>query len=246
MLKDYLHVDVVLLTMPHSTITQMAEVIQVLYTTTQEQMQKFSNITPPTLVIFCNFFDHLACNEQLSKLAKASRNNLDPLSEIASSYVSAMEAATRSLYGALRINSAFVLPPGLSAWPARKRDLALLTIKTASARDLHLEVITATMRIDANSLRPCELSYPAVIADISKYCQTWFEGNSALTVCDATCFDFGMEAAQETFGLDGKAILREPSWHERKAMIGNIWFEKTKTQDEDNPRVPQFPIHLNE
>ncbi|MEL6141197.1 MAG: SDR family NAD(P)-dependent oxidoreductase, partial [Bacteroidota bacterium] len=101
----------------------------------------------------------------------------------------------------------------------------------------------ATQRV---SLRPCELSYPAVVADISKYCQTWFEGNSALTVCDATCFDFGMEAAQETFGLDGRAILREPSCHERRSMIGNIWFEKTKTQDEENPRVPQFPIHLNE
>ena len=218
MLKDYLHSDVLIITMAHSTLNQMAEVLDVIYTPTRAQLQKFSNLTAPVQVIFCNFFDHLACKALLSKLQKAPRNDLDGVASVASAYVADMELVTGTIEGKLKSKAAFVLPPGITTWTARLRDLALMATKIATARNLHLEPIVTTMRVDGESYRPSELSYPAVIADISKYCQTLLEGDCALTICDATCFDHGMEMAQEMFALDGRPVLRDPTMEEMKAL----------------------------
>ena len=84
----------------------------------------------------------------------------------------------------------------------------------------------ANIRIDNFTLRATELSYPAVIAEISKFLQAWnTQGNIQLTYDDAAAYDYGMEMAKETFHTNGKRRLREPTEKERDALRSELWFE---------------------
>ena len=74
--------------------------------------------------------------------------------------------------------------------------------------------------------RPCENSYYALLAEISKALQayTGYQGNSQLTADDATAFNFGMQMAHRT--ENAMRRNRDPNEHKRANMIDNIWFEK--------------------
>ena len=61
------------------------------------------------------------------------------------------------------------------------------------------------LRISAISWRPCETSYPAFLAEVSKGLQayTTYKGNSQLLNDEATEFDFGMQMAHMSLDENG-------------------------------------------
>ena len=72
-----------------------------------------------------------------------------------------------------------------------------------SNRGIESVISSANLRIDRRTLRPCELSYPAMLAEMSKWLQLFDTAVSAqLTFCDSIAFDHGMEMANETFSIE--------------------------------------------
>ena len=94
----------------------------------------------------------------------------------------------------------------------------------ADVRALEFTLIGSNVRVDRDSLRPCELSYPAMIAEMSKFYQaTTPDGNTQFTPCDAIDFDFGMEMSRETFTAEGLRRIPEPTAAERENSRGELW-----------------------
>ena len=60
--------------------------------------------------------------------------------------------------------------------------------------------------------RPCENSYSAILAEISKALQagTGYRGNSQLIDDEATAFDFGIQKAHRTFDENGVRHVKKP------------------------------------
>ena len=108
-------------------------------------------------------------------------------------------------------------------------------------KGIEFAIVGANIRIDNFTLRATELSYPAVIAEISKFLQAWnTHGNIQLTYDDAAVYDYGMEMAKETFHTNGKRRLREPTEKERDALRSELWFEHLEGVPPKAPKAPSL------
>ena len=64
---------------------------------------------------------------------------------------------------------AFATPPGCHQWPKNIQQFIYAVCDIADVRALEFTLIGSNIRVDKDSLRPGELSYPAMIAEMSKF-----------------------------------------------------------------------------
>ena len=111
-------------------------------------------------------------------------------------YVEAMRTVIRDVQKKKpTIGVIFVSPPGYVLLPKPLQQFLYLVSEAAYAQNLYFHIVAPNLRISALTWRPCENSYPAFLAEISKAVQayTGYQGNSQLLADDATAFDFGMQ-----------------------------------------------------
>ena len=101
-------------------------------------------------------------------------------------------------------------------------------LEAAYVRDLHFYIVAPNLRISVTTWRPCEASYPAFLAEVSKAIQafTGYRGNSQLIVDEATAYDYGMQMSIRSLDENGVRKVFDPNENERKHLIDNLWFER--------------------
>ena len=134
-----------------------------------------------------------------------------------------MEVARREIEQKVGSYVGFVTPPGFRQWPRNMQQFAYAISVVAYNKGTEFAIVGANIRIDKLSLRPCELSHPALIAEISKFLQAWnTQGSMQLTFDDTTAIDYGMGMAKGTFDTTGNRKLREITDEERTALKSDI------------------------
>ena len=120
-------------------------------------------------------------------------------------------------------------------------------MEAAYARDLAFYIVAPNLRISNNSWRPCEASYPAFIAEVSKALQSYvgYRGNSQMIVDEATAFDYGMEMARRSLNERGDRIVNDPNESERNNLVDNLWFERRdESTIDEKTHEPKFHKEL--
>ena len=183
-----------------------------------------TKLAPPATVIIFNLFDHLAVKGILNAVSNADEPvNVQIFAHQVKDYVSPMEVARGEIETKVGSYVGFVTPPGFRQWPRNLQQFAYAISVVAYNKGIEFAIVGANIRVDELSLQPCELSYPALIAEISKLLQAWTKrGSMQLTFDDATAFDYGMEMAKKTFDTRGNRKLREITEEERDAMKSDI------------------------
>ena len=122
----------------------------------------------------------------------------------------------------------FVSPPGYIYLPRALQQFLYLVVEASYARDLHFYIVAPNLTINVTTWRPCEASYPAFLADMSKANQefTGYEGNSQLIVDEATAYDYGMQMSIRSLDENGVRKVFDRNESERKHLIDNLWFER--------------------
>ena len=109
--RDWLLMDVVLCTMPFSTVRQMAQLVLAIYHHTGPIENNFRP-KPTTTVIICNVFDHLAVKGTLNKIAiMTTPDNIELSSNQVKEFVNSLEHAT-ALKNKLNVSTIFTSSPG--------------------------------------------------------------------------------------------------------------------------------------
>ena len=141
----------------------------------------------------------------------------------------------------------FVSPPGYIHLPRALQQFLYLVLEAAYARDLHFYIVAPNLRISVTTWRPCEASYPAFLAEVSKAIQafTGYRGNSQLIVDEATAYDYGMQMSIRSLDENGVRKVFDPNENERKHLIDNLRFERRdeSTLDEKT-HEPKFHKEL--
>ena len=103
-----------------------------------------------------------------------------------------------------------------------------LVLKAAYARNLSFYLVAPNLRISATTWRPCERSYSAFLAEVSKALQayTGYKGNSQLLVDEATACDYRMQMAHRSLDEMGLRQVLDPNEHERENLVDNLWYER--------------------
>ena len=103
-----------------------------------------------------------------------------------------------------------------------------LVLEASYARDLHFYTVAPNHRINVKTWRPCEASYPAFLAEVSKAVQgyTGYRGNSQLLVDEATAYDYGMQMSSRSLDGNGVRQVNDPNEQELKHLVDNLWYER--------------------
>ena len=120
-------------------------------------------------------------------------------------------------------------------------------LEAAYARDLHFYIVAPNLRISVTTWRPCESSYPAFLAEVSKAIQafTGYRGNSQLIVDEATAYDYGMQMSIRSLDENGVRKVLDPNENERKHLIDNLWFERRNESTlDEKTHEPKFHKEL--
>ena len=184
-----------------------------------------------------NVFDHLAIKGKLGIIQAPDAPNSN-FHDCVYQYVRDLETLTRNLHSRIGVLTAFTTPPGLQQWSTTLQQFVYAVYEVCQARRLNFGICGSNIRVDQNTLRPTRLSYPAVIAEMSKLLQSVHNAENCLqlTIDDTTAFDFGMEIAKETFDRGGVRRLREPTDAEVISIRGEMWYEKhDPSQDPTKP-----------
>ena len=147
----------------------------------------------------------------LNRIANAANpDNIELFANQVKDFVNYMEHAAAELKNKLNVSTIFTTPPGFHQWNLNFQQFAYAVTWVTNNRGIDIVITGANLRIDRTTLRPCELSYPAMLAEMYKCLQAYDSaGNVQLTSCDSTAFDHGMEMAKETFSIHGERRLRE-------------------------------------
>ena len=141
----------------------------------------------------------------------------------------------------------FVSPPGYIYLPRALQHFLYLVLEASYARDLHFYIVAPNLSINVTTWRPCEASYPAFLADISKAIQgyTGYRGNSQLIVDEATAYDYGMRMSIRSLDENGVRKVLDPNESERKHLIDNLGFERRDESTLDEKTIdPKFHKEL--
>ena len=100
-----------------------------------------------------------------------------------------------------------------------------LLMEAVYASDVNFHIVAPNLSISATTWRPCELSHPAFLAEVSKALQAYYryKGNSWLLIDEATPFDFGMQMAYRSVDENGVTQISEV---EKEGCINDLWFQK--------------------
>ena len=219
--------DVRVMNLPCSSLEEMAEVTCKVFGLTANHSE---TIPFPPILIYSNVIDRLALRGTLKHFEGGNRRLTEA---VMTGEVMAYIETMKNVIGKIQrkkptVSVIFVSPPGYIYLPLPLQQLLYLLSEAAHAQNLQFYIVAPNLRVSAMTWRPCENSYSALLAEISKVLQayTGYQGNSQLTADDATAFDFGMQMAHRTFDNNGMPHNRDPNEHERANMIDNIWFEK--------------------
>ena len=221
--------DVRVMNLPCSSLEEMAEVTCKVFGPTANHSE---TIPFPPILIYSNVIDHLAFRGTLKHFEGGNRRLTEA---VMTGEVVAYIETMRNVIGRVQrkkptVGVIFVSPPGYIHLPLPLQQLLYLLSEAAHAQGIHFHIVAPNLRVSAMTWRPCENSYSALLAEISKALQayTGYQGNSQLTADDATALDFGMQMAHRTFDENEMRRNRDPNEHERANMIDNIWFEKRR------------------
>ena len=115
------------------------------------------------------------------------------------------------------------------------------------ARDLHFYIVAPSLRINVTTWRPCEASYPAFLAEVSKAVQeyTGYRRNSQLMVDEATAYDYRMQLSIKSLDDNGVRKVNDPNENERKHLVVNLWYERRDESTlDDKTHDPKFHKEL--
>ena len=220
---DNLMPDVLVLTMPLSRFTEIAEMVGAMYDPNLRGSQKEP---PPQRVIFANLLDHMACEGLLRDLDAIMSDVRRPgdIAALVNEVVGAMERAAGILQGRLGALALFVSPPGFMYWPRSLQLFVYILLEVCKARRVAFAICAPNLRVDREDLRPDTLSYPAFFAAVSRaLVAIERSGNAQLTIDDAILYDHGMRMGRMAFDLDGNRIARESNVTEREAVRRYNW-----------------------
>ena len=137
----------------------------------------------------------------------------------------------------------FVSPPGYVYLPRPLQQFLYLVTEAAYARELSCYKVAPILRINLATWRPCEASYPAFLAEVSKALQayTGYQGNSQMLADEATAFDHGMEMARRSLDELGGRKVNDPNEKERDRLVDNLWFEyREESTLDEKTHDPKF------
>ena len=238
--------DVRVMNLPCTSLEEMAEVTCKVF---GPALNHAETIPFPPLLIYSNVFHHLALQGTLRYFADSNRNLTgEMMTAEVTAYIETMRSVIRRAQQKKpAVGVVFVSPPGYVYLPRPLQQLLYLISEAAYAQNLSFHIVAPNLRISATTWRPCENSYSAFLAEISKALQayTGYSGNSQMLADDATAFDFGMQMAHRTFDENGVRQVKEPNGKERTNMIDNGWFERRdeSTLDEKT-HEPKFHKEL--
>ena len=211
--------------MPCTTLNEMAEVTDKMFTPAAAE-----TIPLPPILIYSNVIDNLALRGSLRHSdALSTRFTEGFVTDEVTAYIETMSRiATMTRNKKPNTGTVFVSPPGYIYLPRALQQFLYLAMEASYARDLHFYIVAPNLRINVTTWRPCEASYPAFLADISKAVQgyTGYEGNSQLLVGEATAYDYGMQMSIRSLDENGVRKVFDPNESERKHLIDNLWFER--------------------
>ena len=237
-------IDVRLMNMPCTTLNEMAEVTDKMFTPAAAE-----TIPLPPILVYSNVIDHLPLRGSLRHFDTLSTRFTERfVTDEVTAYVEIMShIATMMKNKKPNTGTVFVSPPGCVYLPRALQQFLYLVLEASYARDLHFYIVAPNLRINVTTWRPCEASYPAFLADISKAIQgyTGYEGNSQLIVDEATAYDYGMQMSIRSLDENGVRKVFDPNESERKHLIVNLWVERRdeSTLDEKT-HDPQFHKEL--
>ena len=203
----------------------------------------------PPILVYSNVIDHLALRGSLRHFDTLSTRFTEGFAtDEVTAYVETMShIATMMKNKKPNTGTVFVSPPGYIYLPRALQQFLYLVLEASYARDLHFYIVAPNLRINVTTWRPCEASYPAFLADISKAIQgyTGYEGNSQPFVDEATAYDYGMQMSIRSLDENGVRKVFDPNESERKHLIDNLWFERRdeSTLDEKT-HDPKFQKEL--
>ena len=211
--------------MPCTTLNEMAEVTDKIFTPAGTE-----TIPLPPIFVYSNVIDHLALRGSLRHFdTQSNRFTEGFVTDEVTAYIETMFYIVTTMKNK-KPNTAtvFVSPPGYIHLPRALQQFLYLVLEAAYARDLHFYIVAPNLRISVTTWRPCEASYPAFLAKVSKAIQafTGYRGNSQLIVDEATAYDYGMQMSIRSLDENGVRKVLEPNENERKHLIDVLWFER--------------------
>ena len=206
-------------------------------------------IPVPSILVSSNVIDHLALRGTLRYFdMQHTRFTEGFVTDEVVAYVETMSnIATRMRNKKPNTYTVIVSPPGFIYLPRALQQFLYLVLETSYARDLHFYFVAPNLRINVTTSRPCEASYPAFLAEISKAVQgyTVYRGNSQLLVDEATAYDYGMQMSPRSLDENGVCQVNDPNEQERKHLVDNLWCErKDESSLDDKTHDPKFHKEL--
>ena len=203
----------------------MAEVTDKIFTPAGTE-----TIPLPPILVYSNVIDHLALRGSLRHFdTQSNRYTEGFVTDEVTAYIETMSYIVTTMKNK-KPNTAtvFVSPPGYIYLPRALQQFLYLVLEAAYARDLYFYIVAPNLRISVTTWRPCEASYPAFLAEVSKAIQafTGYRGNSQLIVDEATAYDYGMQMSIRSLDENGVRKVFDPNENERKHLIDNLWFER--------------------
>ena len=105
----------------------------------------------------------------------------------------------------------FHFSPGFRPWPTNWQQFPYAVTWVTCNQEIEFVISGAKLRIDKTTLRLYELTYPAMLSEMSKGLQAFDASGNA---------NHRMEMAKETFSVHGETRDREPTEAEQNAMRG--------------------------
>ena len=241
--------DVKIMNMPCSTLEDMIEVTCKVFGPALTETIPF-----PPLLVFSNVIDHLAVRGKLNRFEPERQQFTEEfVTNEVTAYLDSMRKVVR-LAQRKRTDASviFVSPPGYIHLPRQLQQFLYLVTEAAHARDLPFYIVAPNLRISAMTWRPCDTSYLAFLAEISKAVQVHIgpQGNARLLPDDATAFDYGMQMACRTYDENGVRQINDPTEAEHDNLIDNLWYERrdeaTKDEKTHNPKSHKELVALFE
>ena len=236
--------DVRIMNMPCTTLNEMAEVTDKVFTQAGTE-----TIPLPPLLVYSNVIDHLALRGTLEFFRPDHERFTEGfVTDEVTNYVETMANIAQTMRRRKAITgTVFMSPPGYVHLPRTLQQFLYLVMEAAYARDLAFYIVAPNLRISNNSWRPCEASYPAFIAEVSKALQSYvgYRGNSQMVVDEAAAFDYGMEMARRSLNERGDRIVNDPNESERNNLVDNLWFERRdESTVDEKTHEPKFHKEL--
>ena len=149
--------DVRVMNMPCTTLSEMAEVTDKIFTPAAAQ-----TIPLPPIIVYSNVIDHLALRGTLRFFESNDERFTEGfVTDEVTNYVETMANIARTMPNKkiFHRNSVHVAP-GYVYLPRPVQQFFYLVMETAYSRELHFYIVAPILRINMTTWRPCEASYP--------------------------------------------------------------------------------------